>query len=142
MFIFVYLHLNMKKFRYRFQVGKEHIDSYGHVNNARYLDLFEEARWAILDQSNLGREEVRLGGIGPVILEVNLIFRQEILEGEEIIIETDSENLGDRIFYFNQSMENSKGELCCKARFKSALFDLNTRKMIKAEGKWLKAFGF
>lgn len=29
-------------------VRNYHLDGYGHVNNARYLEFLEEARWAFL----------------------------------------------------------------------------------------------
>ncbi len=30
-----------------------HIDNFGHVNHARYVELLEEARWRYLEESNL-----------------------------------------------------------------------------------------
>ena len=30
------------------RVRNYHLDGYGHVNNARYLEFLEEARWAFL----------------------------------------------------------------------------------------------
>jgi len=30
-----------------------HLDLYGHVNNARYLEFLEEARWALLEEGDL-----------------------------------------------------------------------------------------
>lgn len=132
----------MNKFIYQFKVRPEHIDDYGHVNNAKYLELFEEARWAILEEKKLGHSMVREHGIGPVILEVNVKFRFEITEGQEITIETRSENVGDRIFYFYQTMKDNSGKICSEAIFKSALFNLKERKMIKADQEWKEAFGF
>ncbi len=29
-----------------------HLDGYGHVNNARYLEFLEEARWAYFSNTN------------------------------------------------------------------------------------------
>ena len=130
------------KFSYVFTVDQELLDEYGHVNNARYLDLYEEARWDILDKSGYGREMVRESKKGPVILEVNIRFRRELLPGQKILIETISRRKNDRIFYFDQVMINEKGEEASRAVFTYALFDLTERKMVKPDDGWLGAFGF
>lgn len=128
-------------FIYNFAVTEDLLDDYNHVNNARYLDLYEEARWLILDEKSLGRDFIRTQGIGPVILEVRLKFKRELKKGENITIETTTKNEGDRIFYFYQNMLNEAGKLCSSAVFKAALFDLKSRRMLRADDKWIKAFG-
>ncbi len=129
-------------FKSEFTISEDLLDDYGHVNNARYLDLFERARWEILDLNGMGREMVRNTRRGPVIMEVTVRFSHEIGAGEVITIETCSRRKDNRIFYFDQVMRNSKGTACSKAVFTAALFDMESRKMIRADEKWLKAFGF
>jgi YbgC/YbaW family acyl-CoA thioester hydrolase len=129
-------------FEYKFIVTNELTDEYGHVNNARYLDLYEDARWNILEVSGLGADMLKTNRIGPVILEVNVRFSRELLLGEEITIITSSRRKNDLIFYFDQQMINSSGKIASKAVFTAALFDLDKRKMIRADESWLKAFGF
>jgi acyl-CoA thioester hydrolase len=131
-----------KSFEYKFTVTDDLLDEYGHVNNAHYLKLYEDARWAILEMSHLGEDWVRINRTGPVILEVTIRFSRELLKGEEITIITSSRRKNDRIFYFDQVMINSGGRLTSRAVFTAALFDLDKRKMIKADGNWLRAFGF
>ena len=131
----------LAKFSYSFKVGEDLLDDYNHVNNARYLDLYEDARWAILDKRSLGRDFVKEQGIGPVILEVTVQFKRELKLGEIITIETTSEREGNRIFHFHQTMKNELGKICSSAIFKTALFDLKTRRILSADDKWLKAFG-
>jgi YbgC/YbaW family acyl-CoA thioester hydrolase len=130
------------KFSYEFTVDKELLDEYGHVNNARYLDLYEKARWDILDKSGYGPEMVKESKKGPVILEVTVRFSRELLPGQRIRIETTSRRKNDIIFYFDQVMINEEGKEASRAVFTSALFDLEKRKMIKPDEGWLKAFGF
>ena len=130
------------KFFYEFTVSDELMDEYGHVNNAHYLTLYEKARWNILEMSGLGADLIRINKIGPVILEVNVRFSKELLAGQKIIIETSSRRKSDLIFYFDQKMINEKGETASKATFTAALFDLEKRKMVRADTTWLEAFGF
>lgn len=129
-------------FIYEFTVTDELLDDYGHVNNANYLKLYEDARWAVLDKSKLGADMVRKLHTGPVILEVTVRFRHELTRGTNVIIETRSRRKGSKIFYFDQIMKDSSGTIYSKACFTTALFDLKKRKMIIPDKKWLKAFGF
>lgn len=131
-----------EKFFYKFTVEQGMLDEYGHVNNARYLTLFEEARWDILKKSGFGPEMVRKSMTGPVILEINIRFSRELLPGQIIQIETTSRRKNELVMYFDQVMLNEDGKIACKALFTSALFDLEKRKMIRPDEKWLKAFGF
>ena len=133
---------SQKPFEYEFIVTEDLLDDYGHVNNARYLDLFERARWNILEKSGLGREVVKARKIGPVIIEVTVRFSRELLPGEQITILTNSRRKNELVFYFDQQMINSSGDIASKAVFTTALFDLNKRKMIKPDNEWLSAMGF
>jgi YbgC/YbaW family acyl-CoA thioester hydrolase len=131
-----------KPFEYSFVVTDDLLDGYNHVNNARYLDLYERARWDILEKSGLGRESIHRNKIGPVIIEVNVRFSRELLPGEEIKILTTSRRKNELVFYFDQQMINSQGKIASKAIFTTSLFDLEKRKMVKADDEWLKAMGF
>ncbi len=131
-----------EKFFYDFTVDQDLLDDYGHVNNARYLDLYEDARWDILNKSGYGQEMVKMSRKGPVILEVNVRFKSELLPGQKIRIETNSRRKNDKIFYFDQVMINEDGKEASRAVFTYSLFDLEKRRMIKPDEGWLKAFGF
>ena len=38
-----------------------HLDIYAHVNNARYVEFLEEARWALFDDSEVGKDMISRG---------------------------------------------------------------------------------
>jgi len=130
------------KFVYEFTVTDDLLDEYGHVNNAQYLVLYEQARWNILEMSGLGADMIRVNKTGPVILEVTVRFSKELLRGQKITIETISRRKNELVFLFDQKMINETGEIASKAVFTAALFDLDKRKIIKADKQWLEAFGF
>jgi len=131
-----------KKFNFQFTVTEDLLDEYGHVNNAQYLVLYERARWKILEMSGLGADMIRVNKTGPVILEVTVRFSKELLRGQRITIETISRRKNELIFLFDQKMINEAGEVASKALFTASLFDLEKRKIIKADKRWLEAFGF
>ena len=47
-----------------------HLDLYGHVNNARYLEFLEEARWAFAE-TNLDFDEWQRRGIAFSVVNIN-----------------------------------------------------------------------
>ncbi len=134
--------MNVKvPFEYEFTVTDDLLDGYNHVNNARYLDLYERARWEILEKSGLGRETVHEKRIGPVIIEVTVRFSLELLPGERIKIFTTSRRKNELVLLFEQKMVTSGGKTASKALFTTALFDLETRKMVRPDEIWIKAMG-
>lgn len=76
--------LKAKIFQYPLIIRENHLDSFGHVNNAAYLQIMEEARWEIITAEGFGLKEIQKHGVGPVMLEVNLKFRKELLLRQKI----------------------------------------------------------
>ncbi len=54
-----------------FHIRNYHLDGYGHVNNARYLELMEEARWHFFERHNLLDG---LGGIQIVVARADIRY--------------------------------------------------------------------
>ena len=51
-------------FRYPLTILEKHLDSFGHVNNATYLHLYEEARWDFITKRGFGLARVLAGLVG------------------------------------------------------------------------------
>ena len=73
---------------YEVLIIERHLDTFGHVNNATYLDLFEAARWDWITGNGFGLERIRELGQGPTVLEVVLRFKREIKNRQRITIRT------------------------------------------------------
>ena len=72
-----------------------HLDLYGHVNNARYLEFLEEARWQWVEQkADLGALMAR--GMGFSVVNININYRRPATLGEVLEIETGVKALGNR----------------------------------------------
>src|SRR5678815_336967 len=59
-------------------ISEAHLDSFGHVNNARYLELLEQARWDLITERGHGIDVIRRTRSGPTILEINIRFLREL----------------------------------------------------------------
>jgi acyl-CoA thioester hydrolase len=131
----------MTEHRYKLRIVERHLDTFGHVNNATYLELFEEARWDWITQNGYGIDRVRTERKGPTILEINLVFKRELLNRQSIEIASWMESYPSRVGTCVQRILDDEGRLCCEARFVIGLFDLDARKLIRATPEWRRALG-
>lgn len=129
-----------KVFSYPIIIKESLLDTFGHVNNAAYLTLFEEARWEIITQNGFGLKKIRESGLGPTILEIKLCFFREIRLREKIIIETQLISYDGKVGKLSQKMLRDN-EVCCTADFLFGLFDLKERKLVPPTDEWLAAIG-
>lgn len=126
---------------YEVLIREGHVDSYGHINNATYLALYEEARWEIITPKGFGFNEIHEKKQGPIILEVKVKFLKEIKLREVIKIESQIVEYKSKVGIMRQQMRNSKNEVANEAEFLFGLFDMNTRKLIEPSVEWRKALG-
>lgn len=131
----------MKTYHYATWIKEAYLDSFGHVNNAAYLTLLEEARWDMVTQNNFGVAEIRKSGIGPVLLEIKLSFLKELHLRNEIIIETTLLDYKKKIGHIKQRILRG-ADVCCEADLVIGMFDLNARKLITPSDTWLNAIWY
>lgn len=126
---------------YPLLIKERDLDSFGHMNNATYMTLFEEARWDVITSRGYGLDKIHALKIGPVILEASLKFKHEIRNREQAKITTGVLKHSGKITVLRQVMFNSRGEEACVADFVIGLFDLRARKLIDYTPEWNKALG-
>ena len=49
-------------FEYPLVILERHLDMLGHVNNATYLEIFEEARWDFIERRGHGLKNIMASG--------------------------------------------------------------------------------
>lgn len=121
-------------------IVESHLDTFGHVNNATYLRLFEEARWELLTAGGFGLREIQASGTGPVILEAHVRYRRELKNREPATIETSLLEYRGKLGRLRQVMKNAEGLVACDAEFVLALWDLEQRKLLAPTPAWLSLF--
>lgn len=127
--------------QYKKLILEQHLDTLGHVNNATYLALFEEARWQLVTENDYSIERVHQLKQSPIIVRVEMDFKAEIRNRENIVIETELVEYPSRVGVLRQKMLKEDGSLACEALFTFGLFDLKERKMIPPTDAWKKAIG-
>lgn len=126
---------------YELVIREQHLDTFGHVNNAKYLEILEEARWDLITRNGYGLAEVMRRRIGPTILEINMKFQRELRNRQRITIRSWTESYVGKIGRFVQQIVDAEGNLCCETLFTIGLFDLAARKLIPPTPEWVKAMG-
>jgi YbgC/YbaW family acyl-CoA thioester hydrolase len=126
-------------FEYPVLIREQHLDTFGHMNNAAYLTLFEEARWELLVRQGLGMKDFLRLQQGPVILEVNLKFLKEMRLREQIMITFELLDYKGKVGHFRQTMVKADGSLGAEAVFTFGYFDLKARRLIEPTPEWTKA---
>jgi acyl-CoA thioester hydrolase len=124
-----------------FVISEAHLDSFGHLNNARYLELFEQARWDLITERGFGIDVIRQTRTGPTVLEVNLRFMRELSPRDAVVIRTEMLSYERKIGKLRQQIIKADGTLACEAVFTIGLFDVEKRKLIEPTPAWLHAVG-
>lgn len=122
-------------------VSEAHLDSFGHMNNARYLEVFEQARWDLVTARGFGMSQIRETSTGPVILEVAIKFLRELAPREAIVVRSQLLSYERKIGKLRQQILKSDGTVACDAVFTFGLFDLQRRKLIEPTPAWAYAVG-
>jgi acyl-CoA thioester hydrolase len=122
-------------------ISEAHLDSFGHMNNARYLELFEQARWDLITERGFGIDVIRETQQGPIILEVSVKFMRELNARDAVVIRSDLLSYERKIARFRQQMVKADGSVACEAIFVFGLFDMKSRRLIEPTGPWAHAVG-
>ncbi len=72
-----------------------HMDIYGHVNNARYLEFLEEDRWAQFE-AHIDLDRWASQGMVFMVVNINVNYRKAIGSGLRLEVLTSLDQLGNR----------------------------------------------
>ncbi|RDI43384.1 acyl-CoA thioesterase [Aquicella lusitana] len=129
-----------KLFSYPLVIKETYLDTFGHVNNAAYLTILEEARWDLITQNGYGLTKIQETGLGPTILEIKLSFLKELCLREKAVIETQMISYEKKIGKLSQKIVRGS-DICCVAELVIGLFNMHERKLVMPTPEWLYAVG-
>jgi thioesterase-3 len=115
-----------------------HLDLFGHVNNARYLEFLEEARWAAFEKT-VDLEQLARKGWAFTVVNININYRRPALMHDVLRIETRIAEWRRRSAVIRQEVFNSqKGEVVADADVTFVIYDTTKQKSAVLEGALLK----
>ena len=78
-----------------------HLDLFRHVNNARYLEFLEEARWSFLEGAN-NLDLLEKQNYAFAVVNININYRRAAYMGEVLRIATTMKSIGARSCVMHQ----------------------------------------
>ncbi len=112
-----------------------HLDLYGHVNNARYLEFLEEARWAYFD------DEADLvaymhEGFAFVVVNINISYRRPALMNVVLTLDTSMHEVGHRSAVIRQVVRHKEsGAVVAEADVTFVLYSERDKRAIVIDGE-------
>lgn len=92
-----------------------HCDAYGHVNNARYLELLEEARWSFL-QPAINEKFFETRELLFVVVNINISYKKPLIPAQVVDIEITDITYHNKSMTVRQTITNQNTqELACEA---------------------------
>ncbi len=106
-----------------------HIDFYHHVNNARYLEFLETARWNLLEQEKwLSR--LKEQNLGLVIVSITIDYRSPAHMGDVLEVRTEFKEAQAHKGLISQDIyQKGSGKLVAEAKVAYVILDLRTGKV-------------
>lgn len=107
-----------------------HLDFYQHVNNARYLEFIEEARWAMFEEAQL-IENLLERKLGFIIVNINISFRRGAVLNDILEIHTAFDTFGKKSGSLKQTIFLQGTDIViCEAIVTYVIVDLKENKAI------------
>ena len=121
--------------RVQLRVRGYHLDGYGHVNNARYLEFMEEGRWDYFDQHPAMIKELHQAGRAFVVVNLNIDYLAAARHGDDLEIMTGIVDVGERSGLCHHRIVRKDGTVIAQADLTFVLLDMRANKAAAIEGE-------
>ncbi|NCH59211.1 YbgC/FadM family acyl-CoA thioesterase [Cronobacter dublinensis] len=112
-----------------------HIDVYQHVNNARYLEFLEEARWDGLENDE-SFKWMMAHNIAFIVVNININYRRPAVLGDVLTITSEMKQLNGKSGVLSQVITlGPEDEVVADALITFVCVDLKTQKALPIEGE-------
>jgi thioesterase III len=125
-------------FKHPFEIQCTDIDFLGHVNNAKYVEYFEQCRWHWLKKNDWTLDTIYQKKVSPIVLGINVSYRAELKMHDKITISCEVLSYKGKIGHIKQEMLKDDEKLAATMDLTFGLFDMSKRKLLKPTPEWLK----
>jgi len=127
------------KFFHPVEVRYGDLDPQGHVNNAKYLTYFEQARVYYLIHLGLFGKDQSFMDIGLIIADIHIKYNAPTHYGDEIKTGVRMAKIGNKSIIFEQAVVDAKtGVEMAKGEVVMVTFDYRAKKTIPVPDEWRK----
>ena len=129
------------KFFHPIEVRYGDLDPQGHVNNAKYLTYFEQARVHYLIQLGLFSRDQSFMEIGVVIADIHIAYHAPTHYQDNIKVGVKTIKLGGKSIVLEQCvMDADTGKIMAEGKVVMVTFDYKELKSIPVPVEWKKKF--
>lgn len=115
------------------------LDTQGHLNQAVYLQYSEHARWELLRAAGIQQNDLVAGGIGPIVVEVNVKYLRELRGGDEVDVTCEFIWAEGKVYQLKQQILKKDGTVCADIVVVGGILDLQARKLVPNPAERLAA---
>ena len=111
-----------------------HLDMYGHVNNARYLEFLESARWDFI-AGNMDLRELEKLGITFLVVNININYRHPAILGHILEIHTRMSHISGKSAKVHQEIRlKGSDRIVADADITFVIIDNPSKKVLPIKG--------
>jgi YbgC/YbaW family acyl-CoA thioester hydrolase len=94
------------------------LDSYGHVNNAVYLQYYEQARWEMMKELGF-LDRLKESRLSVVVVESLVRYMREICMFDELVVESTFEEKSPYLIFHHKIIDRKSNLPASRARIKT-----------------------
>jgi acyl-CoA thioester hydrolase len=132
------------RFYHPVEVRYGDLDPQGHVNNARHLTYFEQARVAYLIELGLFTKNQSFMEIGVILADVHITYLAPIYFGQNIKVGVHIAKMGNKSMTWEQNIVDAdSGKELAKGKVVMVTYDYRAERTINIPHEWrekIKAF--
>jgi acyl-CoA thioester hydrolase len=113
------------------------LDPQGHVNNAKHLTYFEQARVAYMIGLGLFTRDQSFMKIGVIVADVHITYLAPVYFGQNVKVGVRTARIGNKSMTWEQNvMDADSGKELSKAELVIVTYDYETGKTISVPQEW------
>ena len=113
------------------------LDPQGHVNNAKHLTYFEQARVQYWVELGLFSKDQSFMEIGVIIADIHITYHAPVLWGAPLKVGARVSKLGNKSMTIEQNVENAEtGEVYSSGTVIAVAFDYAAHKTMSVPSAW------
>lgn len=113
------------------------LDPQGHVNNAKHLTYFEQARVAYMINLGLFTKDQSFMKIGVIVADVHITYLAPVYFGQDIKVGVRTAKIGNKSMTWEQNILDAEaGQELSKGELVIVTYDYETGKTISVPQEW------
>jgi acyl-CoA thioester hydrolase len=125
------------RFYHPIEVRYGDLDPQGHVNNAKHLTFFEQARIQYMIELGLFTKDQSFMEIGVILADVHITYLEPIYFGQRIKVGVHAARLGNKSMTWEQNIVDAEsGKEIAKGEVVMVTYDYRQEKTIPIPQEW------